>query len=142
MAYKRIFVSFDYDHDRHYRYLLDAWNANRNFPVRFSDHTPNEIQSDNVDRVKAVLTRKLQEAGRTLVISGRYANSLHPDWAEIGTRNWQWWEAEKSLELGNTIILVCLHLNYDVIAPLFGKRIHAYIVGWQRDKIAEAIRTA
>lgn len=71
--------------------------------------------------MKAVLTRKLQEAGRTLVISGRYANSLHPDWAEIGTRNWQWWEAEKSLELGNTIILVCLHLNYDVIAPLLGK---------------------
>lgn len=26
---KKVFVSFDYDHDRHYYYLLKGWDANK-----------------------------------------------------------------------------------------------------------------
>jgi len=35
---KRIFISFDYDNDKHYRYLLSAWAKNSNFSIDFYDH--------------------------------------------------------------------------------------------------------
>lgn len=67
MAKNKIFISFDYDHDKHYRYLLKALAANPNSDIGFSDSTPEEIDTNNVDRVKAVLTRKIREANISLV---------------------------------------------------------------------------
>ena len=33
------FVSFDYDNDRQYKYLLEAWNKNPNFNFTFLDRS-------------------------------------------------------------------------------------------------------
>src|SRR5690606_16991256 len=87
---KRVFISFDYDHDRNYRYLLSALCANPRSDLDFDDLTPEEIDTSDVGRVKAVLTRKIRDATHTLVIVGAHANSYHRDSAKIGTRNWQW----------------------------------------------------
>src|SRR4051794_20423574 len=89
---KRIFISFDYEHDRHYRYLLAALAKNPWFVLEFDDATPGEIQSTDIGRIKAALTQKIRDATHTLVVIGDYANSFHPDRAKIGERNWQWWE--------------------------------------------------
>lgn len=96
MAKKRIFISFDYDHDRNYRYLLTALAANPRSDIDFADCTPEEIQSYDISRIKAVLTGKIREATHVLVIIGKQANSDHPDRQEIGERNWQWWEIKKA----------------------------------------------
>ena len=40
MVKKKVFVSFDYDHDRNYKYLLQAWDANPEFDFVFKDQTP------------------------------------------------------------------------------------------------------
>lgn len=48
MASKKVFVSFDWDNDRHYKYLLEAWHANPEFDFVFSDTTPREIDSFDV----------------------------------------------------------------------------------------------
>ncbi len=45
---KRILVSFDYDHDRHYRYLLSALNENSRSELVFEDVTPEEIRSSDI----------------------------------------------------------------------------------------------
>jgi hypothetical protein len=37
MAKKRVFVSFDYENDKHYKFLLEAWDANKNFDFLFAD---------------------------------------------------------------------------------------------------------
>ena len=58
MAKKKVFISFDYEDDSHYRNLLSAWDKNSNFEFTFSDLTPNEIQTWAVDRIKAVLTTR------------------------------------------------------------------------------------
>jgi hypothetical protein len=91
-ARKRICISFDWHHDRHYRYLLSAFSANEKSEIDFEDLTPGEIDSDNVGRVKAVLTGKIKESTHLLVIVGAYANEQHPDYKLIDDRNWQWWE--------------------------------------------------
>ena len=118
---KRIFISFDYEHDKNYRYLLTALAKNPRSDIEFTDVTPEEIQSYDVGRIKAVLTKKIREATHTLVIIGKYANSYHPDRDEIGERNWQWWEINKSDEEGKGFIAVKIESSNKPPDPLYGK---------------------
>ena len=37
MAKRKIFVSYDYDNDRHYKNILLAWDKNREFDFGFSE---------------------------------------------------------------------------------------------------------
>ena len=37
MAKRRVFISFDYDNDRHYKNLLVAWDQNKQFDLSFYD---------------------------------------------------------------------------------------------------------
>ena len=118
---KRIFISFDYDNDRNYRYLLEALAKNPRSGIEFEDLTPKEIQSNDVGRIKAALTRRIKDSTHTLVVIGGHANSYHPNRNEIGTRNWQWWEIEKSHEEGNKFIAVRIKPSNSTPEPLLGK---------------------
>ena len=141
MKKKRVFISFDYDNDRNYRSLLKALSRNPLSDIDFDDCTPKEIQSYNISRVKAVLTRKIRDATHTLVIIGKHANSYHDDRYEIGDRNWQWWEINKSDEENNRFIAVKIGPSNRPPAPLYGKN-----AKWARsftvDSILRAIRRA
>jgi hypothetical protein len=108
----KVFVSFDYDNDKHYKYLLEAWHNNPRFQFTFEDGTPREINSLNVGRVKAALTAKIKEASHTLVIIGRHANELHRNSGLIGYRNWINFEIAKSKELGKRLVAVKLNRDY------------------------------
>lgn len=121
MARKRIFISFDYDNDRNYRHLLNALSKNASSDIEFDDVTPGEIQSYDIARIKAVLTRKIRDATHTLVIVGKHANSYHRDREEIGERNWQWWEIKKSKEEENGFIAVKIETSNPTPDPLYGK---------------------
>lgn len=121
MIRKRVFISFDYDHDRTYRYLLKALAENSGSEIEFEDLTPEEIQSDDVAKVKAALTRRIRMSTHTLVIIGAHANSYHRDREKIGQRNWQWWEIEKSAEEGKKFIAVKIKPENASPDPLLGK---------------------
>lgn len=119
-ATKRVFISFDYDYDRHYRYLLSALNENSSSELTFYDATPSEIQSSSVSAIKGVLTTKIRAATHTLVIIGEHANDRHPKSSEIGTRNWLWWEIEKSIVEGKKLVAVKIRREYPSPAPIVG----------------------
>lgn len=121
MKKKQVFISFDYDHDRNYRYLLKALSKNPRSDIDFDDCTPEEIQSYDISRVKAVLTRKIRDATHTLVVIGKHANSYHDDRYKIGDRNWQWWEINKSDEENNRFIAVKINSSNSTPKPLYGK---------------------
>lgn len=104
MAKKKVFVSFDYEKDKNYYFLLKAWDANSDFEFSFSDYTSKEIQSDNVSVIKANLTKKIKEATYTLVIVGADANKRHKDAATIGYKNWQNFEIAQSKANYNKLI--------------------------------------
>ena len=112
MSKKKVFVSFDYENDREYYYMLKAWNANPKFDFVFSDYSSREIQSDSVSVVKSCLTKKINEAAYTLCIVGAEANVLHPDWREIGYRNWQNFEVARSIQNGNKLVGVKIKNTY------------------------------
>lgn len=141
MAKKRIFISFDYEHDRNYRYLLTALSENPRSDVDFDDCTPEEIQSLSIPRIKAVLTRKIREATHTLVVIGKHANSYHPDRNEIGSRNWQWWEINKSAEEGKGFIAVKIDRLDPTPEPLYEKGAQ-WAMSFTVSAIHEAIRRA
>ena len=121
MATKRVFISFDYDHDRNYRYLLKALAVNGRIDLDFDDLTPEAIESSDVSRVKAVLTSKIRQATHILVIVGAHANSYHPDREAIGERNWQWWEIKKGVSENKKLIAVKISRSNNPPDPLYGQ---------------------
>lgn len=115
---KRIFISFDFDHDRQYRYLLSALDKNTNSAVAFEDYTPSAIDTDDMGRIKAALTTKIRQSTHTLVLVGKHANAKHRNSAKIGERNWIWWEIEKSKSEGKKLIAVKLEPSFESPKPL------------------------
>lgn len=106
MYIMKIFVSFDYENDRQYKYMLNAWSVNSNIEFTFNDASTGEINSWDIAAIKRTLSRKINEADAVLVIVGEHANSLHKDHIAIGYRNWQNYEIAKAKELDKKIIAV------------------------------------
>lgn len=103
---KSICISFDYDNDRNYRYLLSAWDKNQQFKFSMNDKTPSEIDSNDYSRIKAVLSTKIKQSDCLFVIVGAKTDSSHPKAKEIGEKNWQVWEINKAKEFGKKIVAV------------------------------------
>ena len=106
MEKKPIFISFDYENDKHYKFLLTALSANPRFDISFNDKSSSEIKSSEIPVVKAGLTRKINEAKYTLCIIGKYANTRHKDYVEIGSKNWINFEIAQSKKNGNKLIAI------------------------------------
>jgi hypothetical protein len=138
---KKICISFDWHNDRNYRYLLNALRANPNNPIDFEDLTPEAIDTNDVSRVKAVLTTKIRAATHTLVLIGANANDLHPDREAIGKRNWIWWEIEQSKAEGNALIAVKLDRSNPTPDPLYNSGAK-WAMSYTVDAILKAINEA
>lgn len=108
----KIFISFKFNTDKHYRFLLSAWNNNPNNSIEFDDGTPSEINSWDFGRIKAVLTTKIKQSDAVLVIVGADSASLDPDFSKIGYDNWQSFEIAKAKDLGKPLIAVKIHNIY------------------------------
>jgi hypothetical protein len=116
---KKIFISFDYDNDKHYRNLLNALNQNSQFDLMFEDTSCNAINSNDVSVVKGAITFKIRQATHTLVIVGPYADERHKDYQLIGYKNWIIYEIEKSKECGNQLIAIKIDRLYTSPFELF-----------------------
>ncbi len=141
MAEKKVFVSFDYDNDRNYKHLLEAWDANPKFEFVFKDMTPGEINTYSIARIKAGLTAKINDSDYTLVLVGQHANSLHRHHELIGFRNWIHFEIHQSVLAGNRIAVVKLESSYEYPTALSGKR-YAYIDGFTEDNVIAVLDKA
>ncbi len=94
---KKVFVSYDYDNDKHYKNLLLAWDANRLFDFSIHDHSADvSINSINATAIKSVISRYINEATYFMVIVG----------AKTNRSKWVSWEIEKAIELNKRIIAV------------------------------------
>ncbi len=141
MAKKKVFVSFDFDHDKHYKYLLEAWDANPDFDFVFDDRTPGEINTNNIDRIKAALTAKIKDATHTLFIVGKYANQLHKHHLLIGFTNWMNFEASQSRLYNNKLAVVKLDQTCEVPKELVGGG-YRWITGFTEDNVIAVLNQA
>ena len=121
MANKKVCVSFDYENDRRYYNILEAWNNNSSIDFHINDCTPSEIQSESVSKIKQVLSTKIGEANYMIAIIGKHSNDKHPDSDEIGYRNWQAYEIDKNAENANKLVVVKLDSSYNAPDEAFGQ---------------------
>jgi len=141
MEKRSVFVSFDYENDRRYKHLLEAWSANPKFRFVFSDQTPGEIDTNNVGRIKAGLTAKIREATHTLVIVGRYANSPHPKRQLIGYKNWINFEIAQSKANKNRLAAIKLDRTYESPDELQGAQA-SWAMAFAEDAVIRALEQA
>lgn len=141
MAKKKVFVSFDYDNDKHYKRLLEAWDANPDFDFNFSDLSSTEIKTDDISRVKAGLTTKINQATYTLVIIGKEANKKHKDSASIGYKNWQNFEIARSKSNNNKLVGVKIDSSYESPEELLGCEAK-WAMSFNQEAIIKALKEA
>jgi hypothetical protein len=136
-----VFVSFDWDNDRRYKYLLEAWNKHPQFKFTFQDETPGEIDTYNVGRIKAGLTTRINAATHTLVIVGRYANAPHAKRYLIGFTNWINFEIHQSKLARNRIVAVKLDRTFESPEELQGAGA-SWAMAFTEDSIVRALAAA
>lgn len=138
---KKVCISFDWDNDRRYRHMLSAWIANPNFSVDFDDLTPGAIDTNDVSRVKGVLTTKIRGSTHLLVLIGKHANDLHKDRMNIGERNWIWWEISQAKAEGKGLIAVKIDAGNPTPDLLYDSGT-AWAMSFTQDEILKALNRA
>ncbi|MBW2201232.1 MAG: TIR domain-containing protein [Deltaproteobacteria bacterium] len=97
MAKKKIFISYDYDNDKHYKNLLVAWDENSEFDFGFSDQSADvSIQSTDAAAIKRAISAKIDAATYFLCLVGSKTNKS----------SWVTWEIEKAKDLKKKLVAV------------------------------------
>ncbi len=97
MAKKKIFISYDYDHDKHYKNLLLAWDKNNEFDFSFYD-TSVDVSVDSTDAaaISRVISARINNSTYFLCIIGKLTHKS----------SWVAWEIDKAVELKKKIVAV------------------------------------
>ena len=141
MAKKQVFVSFDYENDKRYKFLLDAWDANKNMDFVFDDCSSEEINSDDISKVKENLTKQINKTTYTLVIVGKEANTKHKDSDEIGYQNWINFEVARSKDHKNKLVGVKIEKSYESPEELLNSGAK-WAMNFTQDAIIKALNDA
>jgi len=97
MAKKKVFISYDYDNDKHYKNLLVAWDANKDFDFSFYDASVDvSVDSDDAAAIKRVISARINSATYFLCIVGEKTHKSE----------WVAWEIAKAVELKKKIVAV------------------------------------
>jgi hypothetical protein len=108
MAKKKVFVSYDHSEDAHYKYLLQAWDANPSFEFEFDNRSPNvAIDSVSASAIKSALTTKMKEADYLLVIVG----------AKTSTSKWVTWEIDRAKQYDVKLKLAAVKIKREYTTP-------------------------
>lgn len=141
MAKKKVYICFDFEKDRNYKYLLSAWDANPDFEFSFNDLSPQEIQSNSISVIKGCISKKIQEANYTIVLVGRDINKPHKDRFQIDFINWQNYEVARSYFYHNKVILVKLPGYYQIPAEC-QRRYYISAGAFSQENIINALKRA
>lgn len=97
MPKKTIFISYDYDNDKHYKNLLVAWDKNDMFDFSFYDVSVDvSVSSTDAAVIKRVISARIQNATHFLCIVGE----------KTYKSSWVAWEIDKAKELKRKLVAV------------------------------------
>lgn len=134
MPKTKVFVSYDHSEDAHYKYLLQAWDANPDFEFEFDSRGPSvAIDSNDSGVVKLALTRMLKSATHLLVIVGEKTHKS----------SWMSWEIARAKQEDIKLRLAAVKIAKTNITPsgLLNAGT-AWATSFERDRIIEALRVA
>lgn len=125
MNKKKIYISYDYEHDRHYKNLLLAWSDLNSV---FDGIEIVSTNAENNDQFKKVVFDKIKQASKFLVIIGKNTHK----------NKWVNWEIEKANELNIPIICVKTHPE-DEMPDKISSVSATWVAEFSLDLINEAI---
>lgn len=132
MAKRKIFVSYDYDNDRHYKNLLLAWDKNHEFDLGFSDQSADvSIQSTNATAIKRAISAKINAATCFLCLVGEKTSGS----------GWVIWEIDKARELRKKLVAVKISPTNKTPDGLYGVGA-SWAMSFNFDAIKDAIENA
>ena len=111
MAKKKVFISYDYDNDKHYKNLLVAWDANKEFDFSFYDASVDvSVDSDDAAAIKRVISARINTATHFLCIVGEKTHKS----------KWVAWEIDKAVELKKKMVAVKTSKDNTTPTGLYG----------------------
>jgi len=111
MAKKKVFISYDYDNDKHYKNLLVAWDANNDFDFSFYDASVDvSVDSDDAAAIKRVISARINSATHFLCIVGEKTHKS----------KWVAWEIDKAVALKKKLIAVKTAKDNTTPSGLYG----------------------
>jgi hypothetical protein len=129
---KRVFISYDYESDKHYKNLLLAWDANKQFDFYISDYSADvSINSTDATAIKSTISRYINQGTVFLVIVGK--NTSKSSWVK--------WEIKKAIELGKKIVAVKTDRANTTPDELFGVGA-SWALSFTQDAITKALDNA
>jgi hypothetical protein len=129
---KHIFISYDYDNDKHYRNLLSAWDKNDEFDFEFYDGSLNvAVDSEDAAYIKSVIKPKIQVSSHLLCLVGEHTHES--EWID--------WEIEKAIEFGKKLIGVKIQKANETPPALLGKGA-TWALSFTFDSIKDAVDSA
>lgn len=97
MAKLKVFISFDYNKDKHYKNLLVAWDKNNLFDFGFYDGSVTvPVNSSAAGPIRRVISQRIAACPRFLCIVGE----------ETHKSGWVKWEIDKAVGLKRKIVTV------------------------------------
>lgn len=97
MAKKKVFISYDYDNDKHYKNLLVAWDKNKLFDFYIYDQSVDiSVNSTDAAAIKRVISARINNSTYFLCIIGK--KTYKSAWVD--------WEINKAKELKKKIVAV------------------------------------
>jgi len=129
---RKVFISYDYQKDKHYKNLLLAWDAHQRFEFFISDYSADiSINSTKSSPIKRTLSRYINEGTVFLVIIGK--NTHKSKWVK--------WEIEKAEELGKKIVAVKIDRENVTPSELFNIGA-SWAMSFTQEAITRAIENA
>ncbi len=97
MAKNRVFISYDYDHDKDSKDQLLGWDADKEFDFSSYDQSIDvAVNSDDAAAIKQVLSACIGESSHFLCIVGK----------QTYLSGWAAWETRKAAELKKKLVAV------------------------------------
>lgn len=132
MATKKVFVSYDYVNDKHYKNLLLAWDANRDFDFYLNDQSVDvSVDSTDAGAIKRVISSKINESTYFLCLIGK--NTSKSQWIA--------WEINKAVELKKKIVAVKIESTNETPDAIVGVGA-TWAMSFKFDSIKKAIEGA
>ncbi len=97
MAKNRVFISYDYDHDKASKDRLLAWDAGKEFDFSSYDQSLDvAVDSNDAATIKQDLSARIGESSHFLCIIGK----------QTYLSGWAAWETQKAVELKKKLVAV------------------------------------
>lgn len=128
---KKIFVSYYYDSDKHFKRLLKAWSANEKFSLEFEDvSTDVSINSESTEYIRRKIANQIKQCDVFVVVVGE----------ESHERAWISWEINKAKEYKKKIVAIKEKRIHTSPKELLSAGVE-WVYGFDAKKIGEAIES-